>query len=314
VALLDRAIVRVLPAVPKPVVRRISERYIAGTELADACRVVRRLNDEGKMATIDVLGEEITEREEALVIAREYDRVFEAIEHEDLDSNVSVKLTGLGLKLGYEFCRENLSALVRAEAGSNFVRIDMEDSSCTDDTLRLYRNLREDGLENVGIVLQAMLRRTLDDVSALAPLGLNVRLCKGIYLEPPEIAFQDFQEVRENFVRALEALLEAGAYVGIATHDEWLVDKALRLLEKHDRGRDEYEFQMLLGVQERLGDRLVRDGHRLRIYVPYGRHWYSYSLRRLQENPKIAGYIAADTLSRLLPGRNGRRRQLRLQG
>jgi proline dehydrogenase len=308
VALLDRAIVRMLPAVPRPVVRRISERYIAGTELKDACRVVRRLNNASKMATIDVLGEEITEREEALEIALEYDRVFDAIEHEGLDSNVSVKLTGLGLKLGYDFCRENLTALVRAEAGrSNFVRIDMEDSSCTDDTLRLYRDLREDGLDNVGIVLQAMLRRTLEDVRALAALGLNVRLCKGIYVEPPEIAFQEFDEVRENFVRALEALLDAGAYVGIATHDEWLVSEALRLLEARGLGREEYEFQMLLGVRERLGDRLVRDGHRLRIYVPYGRHWYSYSLRRLQENPKIAGYIAADTLGRLIPGRNGRR-------
>jgi proline dehydrogenase len=297
----------VLPAVPKPVVRRISERYIAGTELSDACQVVERLNAAGKMATIDVLGEEITERQEALAIAREYDRVFEAIEHYSLDSNVSVKLTGLGLKLGYAFCRENLTALVRAEAGSNFVRIDMEDSSCTDDTLRLYRELRAEGLDDVGIVLQAMLRRTLVDVKDLAGPGLNVRLCKGIYVEPPEIAFQDFQQVRDTFVHALDALLEAGAYVGIATHDEWLIDEALRLLERHERAPEEYEFQMLLGVREKLGDQLVRDGHRLRIYVPYGRHWYSYSLRRLQENPKIAGYIAADTLGRLLPGRDGRR-------
>jgi proline dehydrogenase len=307
VALLDRAIVRVLPAVPRPVVRKISERYIAGTELADACRVVKQLNGRGKMATIDVLGEEITEREEALEIGREYDRVFEAIAHERLDSNVSVKLTALGLKLGYEFCRNNLTKLVRAEAGSNFVRIDMEDSSCTDDTLRLYRELRAEGLENVGIVLQAMLRRTLDDVHSLASPGLNVRLCKGIYLEPAEIAHQDFQEVRDNFVRALDALLEAGAYVGIATHDEWLVDEALRLVARHGLAREQYEFQMLLGVREQLGNRIVREGHRLRIYVPYGRHWYSYSLRRLQENPKIAGYIAADTLGRLIPGRNGRR-------
>jgi proline dehydrogenase len=307
VALLDRAIVTVLPAVPRPVVRKISERYIAGTELADACRVVKQLNGRGKMATIDVLGEEITEREEALQIAHEYDRVFEAIAHERLDSNVSVKLTALGLKLGYEFCRNNLTKLVRAEAGSNFVRIDMEDSSCTDDTLRLYRELRAEGLENVGIVLQAMLRRTLDDIHSLASPGLNVRLCKGIYVEPAEIAHQDFQEVRDNFVRALDALLHAGAYVGIATHDEWLVDEALKLVAQHSLAREQYEFQMLLGVQERLGNRIVREGHRLRIYVPYGRHWYSYSLRRLQENPKIAGYIAADTLGRLIPGRNGRR-------
>ena len=307
-ALLDRAIVRLLPAVPRPVVRRISERYIAGTELADACRVVKEMNDAGKMATIDVLGEEITKREEALEIAREYGHVFATIESEGLDSNVSVKLTGLGLKLGYEFCRENLATLVRGAAErSNFVRIDMEDSSCTDDTLRIYRDLRRDGLDNVGIVLQAALRRTLDDVQELADAGLNVRICKGIYIEPPEIAYQEFEEVRESFVRSLEALLEAGAYVGIATHDEWLVSRALELLERFGRRRDEYEFQMLLGVRPALGDNLVRDGHRLRIYVPYGRHWYSYSLRRLQENPKIAGYIAADTLQRLVPRRDGTR-------
>jgi proline dehydrogenase len=308
VALLDRAIVRLLPAVPKPVVRRISERYIAGTELEDACRVVADLNDAGKMATIDVLGEEIGKRDEALEIAREYGDVFATIEREGLDSNVSVKLTGLGLKLGYEFCRENLASLVRGAAQrSNFVRIDMEDSSCTDDTLRIYRDLRADGLDNVGVVLQAALRRTLDDVRDLAPLGLNVRLCKGIYLEPPEIAYQEFDEVRDSFVRSLDALLEANAYVGIATHDEWLVLQALGLLERYGRDRDEYEFQMLLGVREALGDRLVRDGHRLRIYVPFGRHWYSYSLRRLQENPKIAGYIAADTLQRLVSRRDGSR-------
>ena len=306
-ALLDRAIVRLLPTVPKPVVRRISERYIAGTELEDACRVVKRLNDDGKMATIDVLGEEITKREEALEIAREYGDVFAAIEREGLDSNVSVKLTALGLKLDYEFCRENLAELVRGAAErSNFVRIDMEDSSCTDDTLRIYRDLHAEGMVNVGIVLQAALRRTLADVHSLPDASLNVRICKGIYLEPPEVAFQGFEEVRDSFVRALDDLLEAGAYVGIATHDEWLVSEALRLLERHGRARDEYEFQMLLGVRPPLGDRLVREGHRLRIYVPYGRHWYSYSLRRLQENPKIAGYIAADTLGRLLPGRNGR--------
>jgi proline dehydrogenase len=260
------------------------------------------------MATIDVLGEEIGKREEALEIAREYGDAFATIEREQLDSNVSVKLTGLGLKLGYEFCRENLASLVRGAAQrSNFVRIDMEDSSCTDDTLRIYRDLRAEGLDNVGIVLQAALRRTLDDVRELAGPGVNVRLCKGIYLEPPEIAYQDFEEVRESFVRSLEALLEAGAYVGIATHDEWLVSKALRLLEHYGRGREEYEFQMLLGVREALGDRLVHDGHRLRIYVPFGRHWYSYSLRRLQENPKIAGYIATDTLQRLVSRRDGAR-------
>jgi proline dehydrogenase len=303
---LDRAVVRFLPAVPRPVVRRIAERYIAGTQLQDACRVVKRLNGDSRMATIDVLGEEITSRDEARQIALAYDRVFDAIDLEELDSNVSVKLTALGLKLDCDFCRENLEHVVEfAATKRNFVRIDMEDSSCTDDTLRIYRDLRERGYENVGIVLQAYLRRTLTDIEALADLRPNVRLCKGIYVEPPEVAFQEFNEVRANFVAALELLLAHVSYVGVATHDEWLVQEGLRLVERHRLGNDEYEFQMLLGVRERLGDELVRSGHRLRIYVPFGEQWYDYSLRRLQENPKIAGYIAADTLGRLLPRRNG---------
>ena len=306
-AILDRAIVRTLPAVPKGIVRRISERYIAGTGIEDACRVVKRLNGEGKMATIDVLGEEITTWEEARHIGYEYENTFRAIDEQALDSNVSVKLTGLGLKLDYGLCREILERLVRQAAERrNFVRIDMEDSSCTDDTLRLYRELRETGLDNVGVVFQAYMRRTLDDIAALADLTPNVRLCKGIYVEPEGIAYQDFQEVRENFVRALDALLTGGSYVGIATHDEWLIEEGGRLVRAHGRTPAEYEFQMLLGVRPERGDRLVAEGHRLRIYVPFGEQWYAYSLRRLQENPKIAGYIAADTLGRLIPGRNGR--------
>jgi len=305
-ALVDRAIVRLLPAVPRPIVRKISERYIAGTGIADACSVVKRLSAEGKAATIDVLGEEIRSREEALEIVRAYHDVFEAIEQEQLDSNVSVKLTALGLKLGYDLCRANLETVVRHAAQSgNFVRIDMEDSSCTSDTLRMYRDLREAGLDNLGVVLQAYLRRTIRDIRAIAPLKPNVRLCKGIYVEPPLIAYRDFDEVRANFVLALGELLRAGSYVGVATHDRWLISEGLRLVEEHGLARDQYEFQMLLGVSEHAADRLVRDGHRLRVYVPFGDHWYSYSVRRLQENPKIAGYIAADTVNRLF-GANGR--------
>jgi proline dehydrogenase len=305
-ALLDRAIVRVLPAVPRPIVRKISERYIAGTTLEDACRVVKRLNAEGKMATIDVLGEEVSSRREAHEIVRAYHDVFEAIERERLDSNVSVKLTGLGLNLAYELCRTNLVRVVRhaAESG-NFVRIDMEDSSFTSDTLRLYRELREQGIENVGVVLQAYLRRTMRDIRELAPLRPNVRLCKGIYIEPPLIAYRDFDHVRENFVRCLSELLRIGSYVGIATHDEFLISEGKRLVAEFGLAREQYEFQMLLGVREIAARRLVSDGHRLRIYVPFGEHWYSYSVRRLQENPKIGGYIAADTLNRLF-GADGR--------
>jgi proline dehydrogenase len=300
VALLDRAIVRVLPAVPHSVVRRISNRYIAGTTIPDAVQVVRSLNEQGKMATIDVLGEEVTSRREALEIVRAYHDVFEAIERERLDSNVSIKLTALGLNLAYELCWKNLEKVVRhaAESG-NFVRIDMEDSSTTTETLTLYRELREAGLDNVGVVLQAYLRRTIRDIHDLAPLRPNVRLCKGIYVEPSLIAYQEYEEVRQNFVRSLRELLQIGSYVGIATHDEFLISEGKRLVAERGLTRDEYEFQMLLGVRELAANRLVRDGHRLRVYVPFGEHWYRYSLRRLQENPKIAGYVASDTLNRL---------------
>jgi proline dehydrogenase len=305
-AILDRAIVRLLPAVPRPVVRKLSERYIAGPELKDARETVRRLNAEGKLATIDVLGEEITTEEEAAAIVRSYLDVFADIERCGLKSGVSVKLTGLGLKLGYDICHDNLRTVVEdAASRDNFVRIDMEDSSTTDDTLRLYRELRETGHDNVGVVLQAMLRRTAADIRALSDLKPSVRLCKGIYLEPPELAFQEFEAVRASFVRALEALLEAECYVGIATHDEWLLEEGKRLVAEHGLAPDEYEFQMLLGVRPGLEDALVGEGHRVRIYVPFGRHWYEYSMRRLQENPKIAGYIAADTLGRLVGRRNG---------
>jgi proline dehydrogenase len=307
VAILDRALVTLLPAVPKPVVRRLAGRYIAGDDLEDAVDVVRAVNGEGKMATIDVLGEEITSLDDARAIAGAYHDVFDTIDRKKLDSNVSVKLTGLGLSLDPEVCRDNLDALVAdAAARDNFVRIDMEDSSTTDETLRLYRELREAGHERLGVVLQATLKRTLADVDALADLRPNVRVCKGIYIEPPAISFREFEAVRGNFVRVLEALLDAGCYVGIATHDEWLVDRAQEAIAERGLGRDEYEFQMLLGVRQELGDSLVREGHRLRIYVPYGTHWYRYSIRRLQENPKIAGYVAADTFGRLLhPLRNG---------
>ena len=297
-SVLDKTIVRLLPAVPRPVVRRLSARYIAGPELADARRVVAALNAAGKLATVDVLGEEITRPDEAEAITQAYLDVLDAIDEDGLDANVSVKLTGLGLKLDPQLARANVQAIA---ARGTFVRIDMEDSSTTDATLELYRDLLSAGTENLGVVLQAALKRTVDDARELA--GANVRLCKGIYVEPPELAYRDFEAVRANYVDALDTLLDGGCYVGIATHDDRLVEQALRTVRERELEPHEYEFQMLLGVQPRLGDRLVAEGHRLRIYVPFGRQWYEYSLRRLQENPKVAGYIAADTLNRLVPGR-----------
>ena len=300
-SLLDRAVVTLLPAVPKPVVRLLSSRYLAGAALEDAPRVVSELNAQGKLATVDVLGEEVAEAGEAEAIAAEYVAALDAFERQGLDANVSVKPTGLGLKLGYDLCKRNLETVIAAAEPTNrFVRIDMEDSSTTDDTLRLFRELRAEGHERVGPVLQASLRRTVADAATLA--GASVRLCKGIYIEHESIQYRDDRDVRASFVRALETLLDGGCYPAIATHDEWLVDESLRLVHERGLAPDEYELQMLLGVRPELGDRIVAGGHRLRIYVPYGRHWYEYSLRRLQENPKIAGYVAGD-LGRTLLGR-----------
>jgi proline dehydrogenase len=297
VALLDRAIVHLLPAVPKPVVRRLSSRYIAGPSIDDAIRVVKRLNAKGKLATVDVLGEEISSADEARALAGQYHDVLARIDEEHLEANISVKLTGFGLELDADLCRENLEAVVMdAAARGNFVRIDMEDSATTDRTLRLYRDLHGDGLDNFGVVLQAYLRRTRADIEGLD----NVRLCKGIYVEPPEIAYREYDAVRANFVLCLGALVAQGSYVGIATHDEYLIGEALRIVGEAKLPRDRYEFQMLLGVRPDRADELVAAGHRLRVYVPYGRQWYEYSVRRLQENPKIAGYVAADTMRRFV--------------
>lgn len=287
--LIDKAIVRLLPAVPKPVVQLFSFRYIAGATLEDAIRVVRDLNAQGMLATIDVLGEEITHADETRAITRAYLDVFGAIERERLEANVSVKLTALGLKLSYELCRENVLEVL---AQGRFVRIDMEDTTTTDDTLRLYRSLREGGHANVGVVLQAYLRRTLDDVRALADLEPDVRLCKGIYVEPPSLAYTDPDSVRTSFVQCMDALLASGAYVAAATHDEALIRAAL--------DRHVPELQMLLGVREDRARELVAAGRKLRIYVPFGEQWYAYSLRRLQENPAMATTIAKATIGRAL--------------
>jgi proline dehydrogenase len=303
VRLFDHAVVRVLPAVPRSVVRRVAAPYIAGSTLDDARRVVAALNAEGMRATVDVLGEEISRPDEAEAIARAYRDALEAIEADELEANISIKLTGFGLRLDADLCRSLVFELVAdaAERGI-FVRIDMEDSGVTDPTLELYRALRDAGHQDVGIVLQAALRRTLADIADLASLRPSVRLCKGIYVEPESIAFQGFEEVRASFVSCLDALLAAELRVSIATHDEWLIERALERV----RGLDEraYEMQMLLGVRTERGRELVAAGHPLRVYVPYGHQWYEYSLRRLQENPKVAGYVAKDVIARLVPGRS----------
>jgi proline dehydrogenase len=292
VSLLGRALARSLPLLPRPIVRRVAARYIAGEELGEACRVVSRLNAAGKLATLDLLGEEVRTEAEAAEIVRGYLDALGAIDREGLRAGVSVKPTALGLGIGADLCRRNLETIVRAAADrGRFVRIDMEDSSTTSATLDVYRALRGAGDDNVGIVLQARLRRTLDDARSLLDLRPSVRLCKGIYLEPEDVAFQDDREVGERFVAIAETLLDAGCYVAFATHADRLVARSGLLVAERDLDAGAYEFQLLLGVKPELADRLVVEGQRVRIYVPYGRRWYEYSLRRLQENPRLAMQI-----------------------
>ena len=296
-SLVDRAIVRTLPHVPRAVVRRVASRYIAGETLDDAVVVVRRLNADGKLATLDLLGEEVASVEEAAQYADLNVGVLERIDRDGLASSLSVKPTALGLEIDEEACLGNLRRVLdTARAREIFVRLDMEDSSTTDATLRVYRTLHAQGYDNVGVVLQAMLRRTHDDAVALAAVETSVRVCKGIYMEPEEIAFQRRDEIRVSFLLTVEALLDAGAYVAAATHDEVLIRETLRLVRARGLAPEEYELQMLLGVHPEVANRLARDGHRVRIYVPFGRRWYEYSLRRLQENPHMATQVALELL------------------
>jgi proline dehydrogenase len=288
-SLLDRVIRASLPITPKLMIKFFARRYVAGPTLADAVAAVKRLQAEGCRATIDVLGESVTSAELAKQAVDEYLQVLDAIPAERLDAHVSLKPTQMGLAIDEALCRDNVATILeRARQAGTFVRIDMEDSATTDATLRVHADLIERFPGATGVVLQARLRRTLADATALAQRKANVRLCKGIYLEPRVIAFQERDVIRTNFVHALRVLLTGGSYVGIATHDEWLVCEALALVARLGLDPDRYEFQMLLGVDPELRQIIVRSGHRLRVYVPFGSHWYPYSVRRLRENPTIA--------------------------
>ena len=287
----DRVIAGFLPYTPKAVVGRVARRYIAGETMEDAIRVARALNAKGLRATMDILGEDVHRISQAYDAAKNYRRLLDELHREKVDSNISIKLTQLGLKVDPPECM-NLadSVVVQARLCGNFVRIDMEDSSCTSDTLEIYRKLQRRHT-NVGVVIQAYLRRTADDVERLVPLQPNFRLCKGVYVEPESIAYQDMTEINRNYRTVLERLLRAGVYVGIATHDEQLVLEAERLIAELKLPPTAYEFQMLLGVTEPLRDRIRAAGHPLRVYIPFGRDWYAYSVRRLRENPRMAGYV-----------------------
>ena len=289
--LLNKIIVFFMPIVPKFVVRFFSKRYIAGPELKDGVSVVKELMSNGMCATMDILGEDINSKEQAGETTREYFQVLEAIRDENLDANISVKLTALGLKIDKEFCYEQTRSIVqKAKELNNFVRIDMEDHTCTDDTIAIYRRIKKE-FDNVGIVLQSYLRRTLDDVKQLVAEHGHFRICKGIYIEPRKVAWKDPEIVNWNFIKATEMMLKGNCYTGIATHDEKLVWHGMRIVQELNLNKNQYEFQMLLGVDESLRQIILDAGHRMRVYVPFGKQWYAYSTRRLKENPSMVGYI-----------------------
>ena len=289
--LLDRVVVTTLPMIPKWIVGKVAAQYIAGETLDDAMRVVRELNKKGFMATVDVLGEFVAERDKAEASVAEYQVLLDRIALEKLDANVSVKPTALGMDIDPQFVRQCLKEVIAKAAQHDiFVRIDMEDSPHTTETLAIYDELRRE--HKVGTVIQAYMRRSRDDVKKMMDGGQsNFRLCKGIYVEPEAIAYKDREEIRRNFTALLDQMFAGGAYVGIATHDEVLVAEAEKLVKKYNLNRDRYEFQMLLGVRHVLRNEILSRGHRLRVYVPYGEAWYGYSTRRLKENPQIAGYV-----------------------
>ena len=296
--LANQLILSMIQFLPRPVVRRFAMRYIAGEELDDAIRVVRALNSKKMMGTIDVLGENVSTREESLKAAREGEEVLHSINKNQIDTNLSIKLTQFGLKIDQEFCYSNVKRLLEIASGYNqFVRIDMEDSSTTSDTLRLYERLRSGGFENVGVVIQANMRRSKKDIQGLISLKTNIRLCKGAYIEPESIALRGREEIRFNFLRLLRMLLDGKCYVGIATHDDFLIQGATQYIQEMKLQKSDYEFQMLYGVRSKLRDQIVAYGHRLRVYVPFGQYWYAYSMRRFKENPQMIRYVLRSLFS-----------------
>ncbi len=294
--IVDRAIANSVPAIPRPIVKKISGRYIAGDTMDEAVGTVRELNREGCVTTIDLLGESTESKADAAGKLKDYKKVVDALDEHGLAGGISIKLTGLGLTLNEELCRANVEEIVGyAGERGRFVRVDMENSPYTEATLQIVEDThRQHG--NTGAVLQAYMRRSIDDAQRAIEAGFSVRLCKGIYDEPRAVAYKDFDTVRQNYILLLEELLKGGVYVGIATHDEYLIWHALRLVHQLEVPKDRYEFQMLLGVDEELRGILVKAGHKLRVYVPFGEDWYEYSTRRLKENPKIAGYVAKDVI------------------
>ncbi|WP_304130710.1 proline dehydrogenase family protein [Ignavibacterium album] len=295
--ILNQLIVSIVQMMPKNIVGFFSRKYIAGESLEDGINVVKQLNAQGIYATMDVLGEAVKNKEESIEAKNKAMEVLEAIEKHKLLANLSIKPTQMGLLIDEDFAYEQILDLVRrAHEINNFVRIDMEDSSTTDMTINLYKRIYQQ-YKNVGIVIQAYLKRSFDDVLILNKLGTNYRLCKGIYVEPASIAIKDRQAIRENYLKILKQMFIDGNYVGIATHDKYLIDESYKMIREMNIPKNKFEFQMLLGVREDLRDKINRDGYKIRVYVPFGKDWYAYSVRRLKENPSIARHIVKSFLT-----------------
>ena len=272
-------------AMATPLIRRMPFRFVAGTTLDQAVEAVRALNATGATATLDVLGESVDDRAAADRAAGEYVAAIERIGADGLDANVSIKLTQMGLDLGDEVCLDVLAPVMAAsDRHGVFVRIDMEGSAYTQRTLDIVHRLRAEG-HAIGPVIQSYLHRSVADVERLAAERVRTRICKGAYAEPPEIAHQDRAAIGDAFVQFVGRLLEADAYPGVATHDPEMIERVTALVRERGIGADRYEFQMLYGVRRDLQRQLLADGHRLRIYVPYGTEWWAYFMRRLAERP-----------------------------
>ncbi|MGD9992348.1 MAG: proline dehydrogenase family protein [Salinivirgaceae bacterium] len=293
----NKLIAALLPFMPKKLIWLFSKRYISGVTVDDAIKASKDLNARGMMVTLDILGEFIKTLEEAEKNRDEYLELIDVIEKEGIDGNYSVKPSMFGLLLDEEVCFQHIRAIVeKAASYNNFIRVDMEDSPCTTLTINLYRRLKADFPKNCGLVVQAYMRRTLPDLKDLMDIHskeipLNYRLCKGIYIEPVEIAYKKYEEVNQHYLEDLEYMFANGIYAGIATHDKPLIEGAYQLIEKYHVPKEMYEFQMLYGVTPDLRQSIIDAGHRLRVYVPYGKQWFGYSTRRLKENPKIASHI-----------------------
>jgi len=295
--MINQILANALPYMPKKLIWIFSRRYIAGETIEDGLSACRQLNRQGIEVTVDLLGEFISTPEQAEDNKNKYIAIIERFTSEGIIGNFSVKPTSFGLLIDKDLCYSNIEAVVlKAVEKKTFIRIDMEDSQCVDDELEIYRRLQQKYPATVGIVIQAYMRRTMNDLvnldhSSSNGTPLNFRLCKGIYIEPKQIAYKEFDEVREHYLDDLKYMLDHKMYVGIATHDKYLVEKAMDITKEKNIDKASYEFQMLYGVTPELRSSIVKQGYKMRVYVPFGKDWFGYSTRRLKENPKMAAHI-----------------------